>query len=212
MIKRWKSLNSKQKSSNLILYFVGVAIIPVGVVLTINAHLGAGGYDALNFVLAEILKIKTSYAIYGSSIVYILIGACLRRAHPRLETFIASFFMGIFTDIWKRAFASVQGNNFLSSIVLMLLGTVIIAFCAACYMKSVFPPNPPDDLVKALGERGMRLGMAKILFDVICVVLAFLLGGEIGVGTIIITLFLGPLIGLFYGRIERIVDGKKEES
>ena len=66
--------------------------------------------------------------------------------------------------------------------------------------------------MKALGERGMRLGMAKILFDVICVVLAFLLGGEIGVGTIIITLFLGPLIGLFYGRIERIVDGKKEES
>ena len=33
--------------------------MPAGVVLTINAHIGAGGYDALNFVLAEHLHIKT---------------------------------------------------------------------------------------------------------------------------------------------------------
>ena len=41
---------------NLALYAIGVGIMPMGVVLTINAHLGAGGYDALNFALAERLR------------------------------------------------------------------------------------------------------------------------------------------------------------
>lgn len=54
----WRKLNIHEKTTHLILYFIGVGIMPAGVVLTINAHLGAGGYDALNFILADILHIK----------------------------------------------------------------------------------------------------------------------------------------------------------
>jgi len=37
----------QKKTTHLILYFIGVGIMPAGVVLTINAHLGAGGYERL---------------------------------------------------------------------------------------------------------------------------------------------------------------------
>ena len=62
MLIIWKNLSLKERILNLLLYFVGVGIMPAGVVLTINAHIGAGGYDALNFVLAEHLHIKTGGA------------------------------------------------------------------------------------------------------------------------------------------------------
>ena len=48
---------------NLLLYLIGIGLMPMGVVLTVNSHLGAGGYDALNFALGDRLGINTSYAI-----------------------------------------------------------------------------------------------------------------------------------------------------
>jgi len=50
MLNLWRKLNIQKKTTHLILYFIGVGVMPAGVVLTINAHLGAGGYDALNFI------------------------------------------------------------------------------------------------------------------------------------------------------------------
>ena len=52
-LRKWKSMTPGAWACNLALYGIGVGIMPMGVVLTINAHLGAGGYDALNFALAE---------------------------------------------------------------------------------------------------------------------------------------------------------------
>lgn len=190
---------------NLALYAVGVGIMPLGVVLTINAHLGAGGYDALNFALAEKLHINTSLGIYLTAFLVVLLAAFVRKSYPRIETFISSFFLGIFTDIWKHALASVQGTGLADSLMIMAAGIVIVAFAVACYMISVFPTNPTDDFVVALHERGIRLGIAKIALDGTCVVLAVLLGGEIGIGTIVCTFGLGPVIDLFYGKISRLV-------
>lgn len=205
MLKQWKALNNKARIENIILYFIGVGIMPAGVVLTINAHLGAGGYDALNFVLAEILNINTSVAIYGTAFLILLISAAIRKSYPRIETFISSFFMGLFTDLWKFILGGVEGTTFVTSVLLMLLGIIIVAFAAASYMISIFPTNPSDDLVVALNERGCKIGVAKISFDIICVILAFILGGEIGVGTIIVTVCLGPVVDVFHGLILKIL-------
>lgn len=201
----WKNLTLKERIIHVILYFIGVGIMPAGAVLTINAHLGAGGYDALNFVLAEILHIKTSFAIYCTAFVILLTAAAIRKSYPRIETFISSFFMGIFTDLWKGILSGIEGTSLINSLIIMLIGTVIIAFAVACYMISIFPTNPSDDLILALKEKGCKIGIAKISFDVICVVLAFILGGEIGVGTILVTLFLGPIIDFFHKIITKTI-------
>ena len=201
----WKNLNTKERITHVILYLIGVGIMPAGAVLTINAHLGAGGYDALNFVLAEILHVKTSYAIYGTAFLILLTAAAIRKSYPRIETFISSFFMGIFTDFWKNILSGIEGTYFTKSLILMLIGTIIIAFAVACYMISIFPTNPSDDLILALKEKGCKIGIAKVSFDIICVILAFILGGEIGVGTILITVFLGPVIDFFHKILTKTV-------
>lgn len=83
--------------------------MPLGVVLTVNSHLGAGGYDALNFALGEKMGINT-----------------------------------------------------MESVVILLIGVLVIAFAVAAYILCIFPSNPTDDLVAAMHEKGIRLGIAKI--------------------------------------------------
>ena len=205
MLKSWNTFSTRENLTHLVLYLIGVGIMPAGAVLTINAHLGAGGYDALNFVLADLLHIKTSLAIYGTAFIILITAALIRKSYPRVETFLSSFFMGISTDFWKTIFNGFEGTNFISSLILMGIGMIIIAFAVASYMISIFPTNPSDDLILALKERGCKIGIAKMSFDIICVVLAFLLGGEIGIGTIIVTLCLGPVIDFFHKYLTKLI-------
>jgi len=205
MIQKWKSLTSTEKIKHVILYLIGVGIMPLGVVLTINAHLGSGGYDALNFALADKLKINTSIAIYGTAFIILIITAVIRRGFPRIQTFISSFLLGIFTDLWKAAFKGIEGTDILSSSVMFIAGMIVIGFAVACYMISIFPTNPSDDFLVALKEKNWNIGLAKILLDGTCVVLALLLGGEIGVGTIICTFGLGPVIDVFYKLVTKVL-------
>lgn len=200
-----KKMTPSEWCMHLILYAIGVGIMPLGVVLTVNAHLGAGGYDALNFALGERLHINTSLAIYGTAFFVLILAALVRRSYPRIQTFVSSFFLGIFTDFWKNILAPVQGTSLGSSLLIMILGLIVIAFAVACYMISVFPTNPTDDFVVALHEQGVKIGTAKIGLDAVCVVLALLLGGEIGIGTIICTFGLGPVIDWFHGRIRKLL-------
>lgn len=202
----WKAkLNRRDWIVNVLLYLVGVGLMPLGVVLTVNSHLGAGGYDALNFALGERLGIHTSLAIYITAFLAVVLAALIRKKMLRLTTFISSFFLGLFTDIWKWVLQNVQGTGWLDSAVLLGVGVLIVAFAVAAYILCIFPSNPTDDLVAALHEKGMRLGIAKISLDIVCVVIAFLLGGEIGVGTIVCTLGLGPIVDFFFGWLQRMV-------
>ncbi|MDU4889331.1 MAG: membrane protein [Clostridium sp.] len=205
-MEKFKSLTSKEKRTHLLLYIIGIVFMPLGVVLTINAHLGAGGYDALNFALGETLDINTSLAIYMTAIIAVVVAAIVRKGLPRITTFISSFFLGIFTDLWKQLLVNLEGNTFFISLILFIIGMLIIAFAVAAYIISVLPSNPTDDLVVALSEKGMNLGMAKIGLDVLCVIVAIIMGGEIGIGTIICTFGLGPFINVFHKFILKIIN------
>jgi len=203
-MKKINKLTTKELIVNIILYAIGIIFMPLGVVLTINAHLGAGGYDALNFALGNVLGINTSFAIYMTAFVAIIIAAIIRKSFPKLTTFISSFFLGIFTEIWKAILSQVEGKTFVFSFFLFAIGMIIIAFAVASYVISIFPSNPTDDLIVALTECHWRLGTAKVLIDCVCVVGALLLGGEIGIGTVVCTFGLGPIIDIFY----RIIKAK----
>ena len=205
MLKSWNTFSTREKLTHLVLYLIGVGIMPAGAVLTINAHLGAGGYDALNFVLADLLHIRTSLAIYSTAFIILITAALIRKSYPRVETFISSFFLGISTDFWKTVLSGFEGKDFMTGLLLLVTGIIIIAVAVASYMISIFPTNPSDDLILALKERGCRIGIAKMSFDIICVVLAFLLGGEIGIGTIIVTLCLGPVIDFFHKYLTKLI-------
>lgn len=199
----------KYTKKQYIQYLAGIILTPMGVVLTINSHAGAGGYDALNFAIAVKLGINTSLAIYMTAFLAVLITAGVRRGYPRLTTFISSFLLGLSTDVWNVVLRRIEGDTIVSSVIILLLGMVLVASGIAVYMHSGLPTNPTDDMIVAFKEKGIAIGTAKVCFDIICVVLAFILGGQIGWGTIIITLGLGWLIQWFYAVFGRIFSADK---
>ena len=199
-----RSLSRKDQLTNIVLYLIALAVMPLGVVLTINAHSGACGIDALNFALAERLGLNTSIGIYLTSTVILCIAAFVRRSYPHFQCFLTAFLLGLSTDVWQRILEPVQGEGIVSQVVILMLGLVVSAFAVACYMLSFFPTSANDDLLSALHDTGRSIALSKISFDAVCIVLAFLMHGEIGYGTVICLLCLGPFIDFFHHIFEKL--------
>ena len=159
----------------------------------------------MNSIRAGLLGQPVSSGIYISSVCVILLTAVIRRRIPRFTTFITSFLLGVFTDLWQRICLN-SGISTLHPYLLFAGGMIIVAFCAAAYMEGDLPPGPTDDLVVAFHRKGLGLGNVKLVMDLICAAMAFCLGGEIGAGTVLLTFGLGPLIGGFHTYILKAVN------
>lgn len=201
-----KKYTSKEIFVHIFMYALGVAVLPAGIVLTINSHFGAGGIDALNFAFGELIHVRTSISIFILGFIFMCVAAIIRKQRPRPLTFMATVFQGIFVDVWKVILADVQGTGWVDGLLLFLLGNVIIAIMAAPYYLCFLPTNPADDFTQAISERGVRFGIAKMLFEVSAAVIAFLLHGEVNIGTVIVILSLGPMIDFFQVQTRKILN------
>jgi uncharacterized membrane protein YczE len=74
------------------------------------------------------------------------------------------------------------------------------------YLQAKFPASPMDKIMVAIHKRfGLSLRISRIISEGSALLLAYLFGGPIGVGTIIVTISLGPIVQFFYHRFEPLI-------
>jgi uncharacterized protein len=183
----------------IVLYLIGLIIVSLGVSLTIKADLGAGAWDALNVGLAKTVGLTVGSWVFIIGIFLIFINALLFQKRPTFISILTILIIGFFIDFWLLVVlkdAHVAGDQLLQYVVL-LLGIVILPVGIAVYLEGNIAPNPVDQLMLAINYRfQISLMVAKTIGELIAFVFAWLLAGPIGVGTIIITLLIGPLVQL----------------
>lgn len=185
-------------AKKLAFYLVGMIAIGFGVAAIINSNLGAGSFDAFVAGLAGKLGITLGLAMNLVAISFLLLSAIVERKMPRFLSLITSIILGLIIDFWMLViFRDFATSSLILEWVLLLSGSLGIAFGVALMISSRMPLNPTDVPVIVMTEHfGLKLGTAKLLFDATMLILAFLLAGPIGIGTIVITLCLGPVIGI----------------
>ena len=201
----WNLYNKRERKVHIVLFLAGVFLIPCGTVLMINSHFGADGIDALDFAFAAAVHIPVSVSIYILSVVYITLAAVIRRRRPNLFYLVTILSWGLVTELWKAVFAPFAGHGFASSFGLFMLGIVVMAIGAAPYFLSLFPSMPGDDLPRAITERGVPVSIAKIIMEGGCALVAWILHGEVNIGTVIVIVLLGPLIGVFQRPVKALL-------
>ena len=81
--------------------------------------------------------------------------------------------------------------------MLLVVGIVAVAAGGGMYIGAGLGPGPRDGLMTGLAERGMSISVARTLIEVSVVAAGFVLGGTVGVGTLVFALAIGPLTQLF---------------
>jgi uncharacterized membrane protein YczE len=177
-------------------FIVGIFILTLGVSLTIKAGLGAGAWDALSVGESKTFGLTVGKWVIINGIILLFVNAVLQKRGPEWLAIITFTLIGQFIDFWLYI---VLGDISFSSLsirfVILIVGMLLLSLGVASYLQANFPVNPIDNLMISLHKRfGLSIGVAKTIGEVFAFVLAFLLHGSIGVGTVIITLFIGPII------------------
>ena len=180
-------------------YLVGLLLLSFGISVMIVADLGAGPWDALYVGLSETIGFTVGTWVFILGIILILLNGFLMKRVPDFLAIITIFLIGIFMDFWLLvAFAGLDSLAMPVRAMMLVAGVAIIALGISFYLQVDFARNPIDSLMLAIQYRtGKSLAVSKTMMEVSVLVLAFLFGGPIGLGTLLVAFGIGSLIQLF---------------
>lgn len=170
----------------------GLIAVGTGVALLIRAELGVASWDVLHVGLAE----RTGASV-GTVAMVVSIGAAglalLLRERPRLGTLVPVLVIAPTIDL-VLGLVSTPGG-FAGQLAMLMAGTLLMAVGVGAYVTSDHGAGPGDLVFLGVARLGLPVGAARFLVDGVAVSAGWLLGGPVGIGTVVVTLGLGPLIG-----------------
>lgn len=180
----------------------GLFVFAFGVHLTIFANIGPAPWDCLGKGIS--LHTPLNYGMAMTLMAIVILGIdILLKERIGYGTVIDALLTGNFVQMFNTLNPLAENKNTVLGIFIMLCGFVFMALGMAIYMKSEQGCGPRDALLVGLGKRMPRLpiGLVEILLWAVVLVFGWLLGGPIGIGTLIGTVGAGFVMQLVYGVI-----------
>ncbi|WP_449538862.1 YczE/YyaS/YitT family protein [Ferdinandcohnia sp. Marseille-Q9671] len=188
-------------------FTIGLFILSLGISLMIVADIGAGAWDALNVGLSQTIGLTVGNWVIIVGILVMLVNALLLKTRPDFLAIGTIILIGFFIDFWLLL---VMGEWLLEGlfikILTLLIGLVVASLGIAIYLQAKFPLSPLDGLMLAISKRfKLKVGVAKTIAEATGLLLALLFGGPIGIGTLIVTVGIGPIIQFFFPYFEKLM-------
>lgn len=97
----------------------------------------------------------------------------------------------------------VAANQFVA-VLYAFLGVALVGMGSALYITCGLGPGPRDGLMTSLHKRsGIRVGRIRLAIELTVFLSGWLLGGRVGLGTLIFTLFIGQSVAIALGVVSR---------
>ncbi|MFJ3585757.1 YitT family protein [Streptomyces sp. NPDC090127] len=191
-------LTARHLPRRLTQLYVGLTLYGISSALLVRGGLGLEPWGVLHQGLAE----RTGLTI---GVVSIIVGAAVLllwvplRQRPGLGTVSNVFVIGVAMDGTLAMVPEVQA--FAVRIPLLALGIVLNGVATGLYIAARFGPGPRDGLMTGLHRlTGRSIRLVRTAIEIAVVATGFLLGGSVGVGTVLYALAIGPLAQFFLRR------------
>lgn len=183
--------------SRLVRLYGGLALYGTGIGLQVESGLGNDPWD----VFHEGLAIRTGWTIgawiIGVGALVMLLWIPLRQK-PGIGTISNVVFLGLFAD--AAMFLLPTPTHWAASWAYLLLAVPSIALATLLYIGAGMGPGPRDGIMTGLIRLGLSVRLARFLIEITVLVIGWLLGGTVGVGTLLFALAIGPLTQFFAKR------------
>ena len=198
-----------QKPANLrrriVMALVGMAIAGISVGIFKRAFFGVDPFQCFCNGVANVVPISFGTLYMLINAVLLVIDFFLDRHYIGISTFINLFLVGYAVEFSENLLARLFGDLDLPGRILLLaIGIITTCIAAALYSDADLGVSTYDAIPLHIADKKPKIAgrvipfkVIRIISDLICVLIGFLLGVMPGIGTVITALFMGPLITFF---------------
>ncbi|RIX28881.1 membrane protein YczE [Amnibacterium setariae] len=173
---------------------VGLLLYGASIAVILRAQLGVGPWDVLAQGLARVTGVPFGLVTNGIGALLLLLWIPLRQ-RPGVGTLLNVLLVG--TAAQAVLDLTTPPDGLLLRIGLLVGGMVLLAVATAVYVGAELGAGPRDGLMLGLHRRlGWPVWVARGVVEGSALLAGWLLGGNVGIGTVVFALGIGPLCGV----------------
>ena len=197
-------ISEKLKQINwgrVILMCIGNICIGMGIAIFKLSELGNDSFSGMNMAVSECIGISYAHFVVLINVCLFVLEFIFGRKYIGLGTIINAVFMGYIATFFYNIFLGLIGRpaGWTEKICIMCVGVLIISFGLSMYQMPNVGVAPYDSLSLIMAEKFKKVPYfwCRISNDAVCALVCFLTGGIVGLGTLVSTFCLGPVIQFF---------------
>ncbi len=171
----------------------GLFVFGIGSVCLLNAQIGVASWDVLHQGISIVTGMTVGKANIFVGFVVLIIDILLKQ-DIGWGTIANMILIGVYVDILIFYNLVPIFETFLPSLILLLIGIILQGIGFYIYISVGWGAGPRDGLMVALMKRtGSSVRFMKSIIETLVVAIGYLLGGNLGIGTLIVAFFSGAI-------------------
>jgi uncharacterized membrane protein YczE len=190
----------------------GLFLYALGIVFTIKANIGYAPWEVFHVGLAQKsgLSIGIASIIVGVAIVVIVI---IFGEKIGLGTLLNMVLIGIFIDLIFMLNIIPKQENIVFGILMLITGLFVISTGSYFYIRAAFGAGPRDSLMVVLNKKTkLSIGVCRSTIELLATITGWILGGMVGIGTVISVIAIGFCIQLTFALFKFVPASVKHET
>lgn len=186
--------------NRMIMMIIGVLLQGLGLSLLINLNLGTDPCSCLTQGVINYVPISFGTAQLLCHLVTFLFVIRFDMSLIGFGTIGNMVFLGYISDFWRFVWSRVTPEGFFDQLPvrfgLLIPALIIFILGASTYMTAGLGTSPYDGLPFIISKRVKKLSfkVIRMIWDICFMAAGFLLGGDVGIVTVAVAFFLGPVI------------------
>ncbi|MDQ3914027.1 MAG: hypothetical protein M3323_01665 [Actinomycetota bacterium] len=190
----------------------GLWMFALGTVLTLRAGLGVPPWDVLHDGIRRNTPLTFGVAVIAIGVLLVLLSAFFGM-RPGPGTIANMLLIGAFVDLMLLTGigAALDEGPLAVRVLVTTAGIAVVGLGSALYIGANLGAGPRDSLmVVAAAKLGVRVGVTRALIEGLALLTGWLLGGAVGVGTLLFVAGIGPSVDVFFRLFGMEADGRRK--
>ena len=188
---------------------IGLIFCGIGVALFLYTGLGVDPASVFELGIANVFHISYGTSSALINVVILVILFIIDKSYINISSMIAIFGIGYTADFVKLLLNLLRLGelNIIIKMAMILAGRFIMAVGIATYIRADLGVGAIDLISEIISRKGkLQYRLVRIAGDISFVVIGFLLGGTVGIGTVVAAFMTGPSVQFVRPFVHRIVD------
>ena len=197
----------KEQLNRAVIYFFGLIVLALGIVLNTKTLLGVSPIISIPYNVCQIGHFNLGITVFIFYSFCVLVEAVIKGKNFKIYDLLQipmSLVTSMFINFFEQ-YLNLQPDTVAGKFLLLIAAVLVTGIGAATMVNMKLIPNPADALAAAIGEKIHRdMGLGKNIFDFTCFCIALVIGFAftghiigIGIGTLFVVIFTGRVIAVY---------------